>query len=378
MGGRPDPNTRSTPLHEWPEADQTAWEAAQRPGDLLDGAGGLAASWRPETRAQTLGGYGAWLGWLERSGLLDVAIPLADRVTRDLVRLYLDAMEERGLGDHSIACRLQQLGDALRVMAPEVDWRWLGRAAYRLHSTAVPVKDIEACLRPPEEVLALGMDLMDAGDNGRFRTSHERAVLFRDGLLVAFLALLPLRMANLHGIRIGRHLQRRGEAWWVAFSGEEMKNHRPIEFPWPETLSGALDRYLEVHRANMLDKNTRPGGHTALWVSRNGTEMPQSALAFRIVHRTQEEFGVAINPHSFRHLAATTLATSAPENINDAARLLGHATLTTTHEHYIKAQTAEASRRFQSTIAAKRSAARGARVHRGATTHQDRAGDPSP
>lgn len=55
-------------------------------------------------------------------------------------------------------------------------------------------------MQPPEDLLQLGMDLIDAAEHDRFRTDTDRAVLFRDGLLLAFLVQRPFRRANLAGL----------------------------------------------------------------------------------------------------------------------------------------------------------------------------------
>ena len=55
-------------------------------------------------------------------------IALADRIT---VRLhdYLDEIKHTNRG-HTIQCRIQELADALRALAPEHDWRFIQRAEW--------------------------------------------------------------------------------------------------------------------------------------------------------------------------------------------------------------------------------------------------------
>jgi len=70
--------------------------------------------------------------------------------------------------------------------------------------------------------------------------------------------------------------------------------------------------------------------------------------------RTKEAFGTPINPHSFRHIASTTIATANPAGVTDVMAVLGHASLKTSEKHYNKATTAAAFRTHQETIAALR------------------------
>ena len=181
--------------------------------------------------------------------------------------------------------------------------------------------------------------MMAAADNDRFRNGWERAVLYRDGLLIALLSLRSLRIANAAQIRIDRHLHRRGVVWWLRFEKAEMKAARPFECPWPDTLAAALDRYLEVHRTRITDGGRKPRRPCdALWLSRNGTPMKTSPLADRVTIRTNDEWGTPINPHTFRHIVTTEIATHDPANVTDISAVLGHAGPSVGEKHYNRAR----------------------------------------
>jgi integrase/recombinase XerD len=212
--------------------------------------------------------------------------------------------------------------------------------------------DCRAALRPVEEVLALGMDLMHAAAHDRFRTSRERATLFRDGLMIALLCHRPLRSQNFHDIKIGGQLQRRGSGWWLGIHVSETKGSTPIDCAWPADLGCKLDRYIEVHRPVLLASTRKqPRSTDALWISKHGTAMTTCAIAFQVTSRTEAEFGQAINPHSFRHLTATTIATANPEGATDIQLVLGHTSGRTAEKHYNLAKMVDASRAYQATLA---------------------------
>ena len=78
--------------------------------------------------------------------------------------------------------------------------------------------------------------------------------------------------------------------------------------------------------------------------------MTKKAIYYRIVHVTDEAFGVAINPHLFRDIAATTIAFADPERVRIAAQLLGHVRFATTEYHYLRASMAAANRRRQASL----------------------------
>jgi integrase len=117
-------------------------------------------------------------------------------------------------------------------------------------------------------------------------------------------------------------------------------------------LASKLDRYIEVHRPILLASTRKQRISTnSLWISQHGTSMTTSAIAFQVVGRTETEFGQGINPHSFRHLAATTIATANPEGVSDIQLVLGHTSSRTGEKHYNLAKMVDASRAYQATLA---------------------------
>ena len=178
--------------------------------------------------------------------------------------------------------------------------------------------------------------------------AREQAIAYRDGLLIALLALRPLRRRNLAGLVIGQTLVRTGEGWSIAFGPELTKTHAPLELTWPEALVPMLETYLAVHRpilSALKSRWTGPVGH-ALWVSSHGSPMTEMALYDQIRKRTDAAFGRPLNPHLFRDAAATTLAIADPQHVRAASPLLGHAGQTTTERHYQQAQSLSAHRHY--------------------------------
>jgi integrase len=247
-------------------------------------------------------------------------------------------------------------------MNPAQDVSRIQRASARIHNAAKPVRELVARLQPAAEVEKLGLDMMHAADHDRFRTASERAVLYRDGLLIAFLVHRPLRLANLASIAVGGQLQRRGAGWWLSFDGAEVKGGRDIDCTWPEDLVPALEQYLEVHRPVLLAgaPGTLPAAD-GLWVALGGRPMGKSAIEFQIRSRTGEEFGKPIFPHAFRHLAATTIATVDPENVQAASAVLSHASARTTEDHYNRAKMVDAGRRYHEALGQQRGRRKGSR-----------------
>jgi integrase len=257
-----------------------------------------------------------------------------------------------GNADNTVASRLQQLCNALRAIDPTGDWAWIHRASARLYAKAVLVRDPVNRMQPAEDVIQLGLDLMHAAEHDRFRTPCDRATMFRDGLMIAFLIQRPFRSANLTGIALGRHLEQRGGQWRLFFEGDETKGGETIECSWPPSLVDALERYLEVHRKELLKGGAaRRRSTDALWISRQGKAMGASAASYQICARTKETFGKPINPHTFRHIAATTIATSNPEGVADIQGVLGHSSMSASEKHYNRAKMIGAGAKLNATIA---------------------------
>ena len=355
------------PLARWPEADRHAWEVARAPGGLLDDAG-LAAGWRPATVNGALAVYGRFLAYLDREGLLDPAHGVGDRLTPMLLNRYVSELQGVS-SSRTVASYVVMLDMVLRALAPAREWGWLGLASRRLLYRAEPSRNKRARVVPAADLLQLGLDLMRQADAEAASgtqdspTHQERLLLFRDGLMIATLICRPLRQANFLGIGIGRQLVAAGPAWSLVFAAGETKTGRGLEVSYPPELAGALGHYLRVVRPGLLAlgrvryphgrAGDRPAGQ-ALWVSVNGTALRKTALDNLLALRTTERFGRKVNTHLFRDCAATSIVENAPDQVRIAARILGHATLQTTEQHYIIANTRKEVSRYQNGVLARR------------------------
>ena len=344
------PDNRCMPLHEWPAQDQAAWVAALTPASFLE-PGGVAADWAEGGRVMVISGYGRWLTWLERTGQLDRACRAEDRVTRERVAAYARALEERN-ATMTVQARVHQLGRAMNALAPELDWRWLFRASNRIREEAVPVREKHGRMQSTRDLEALGVSLMQRAEQTDDHFATQRARLFRDGLIIATLALRPLRTRTFGGIEIGKHLVRRGDAWWLVFSAADTKTKQPEETLFPAHLVPSLDTYLTVYRPILLQRSAAPGQlpPTALWAAPGKAKMSLAAITAQIARHTREAFGKPINPHLFRDCAATTIAIEAPAMIGDVTALLSHASHRMGEAHYNQAGTLEAGRRHQAHV----------------------------
>jgi len=211
-----DPSRRCRPVTAWPIGDQLAWEAALAEGDVLDPGGG-ASQWAPHSQRKIAKGYGRWLTWMDIRGLLESDVKPATRVTPERVRDYVLDLRNSDNAPYTVLARVQKLYHTIRVMAPEQDWAWLRAIENRVRHGAASVRNKRSRILPAAKLIRFGIELMTSADEPKSGTALQRAIRFRDGLIIAVLAARPLRRGNFTAIEIGRHLVREGERFWLRF-----------------------------------------------------------------------------------------------------------------------------------------------------------------
>jgi integrase/recombinase XerD len=221
-------------------------------------------------------------------------------------------------------------------MCPGHDWFWLLTISNRI-GVQGRQKPQKHHLVTSETLCALGIELMEGAItdcNATNRISPTHAWAYRDGLMISLLALIPLRRRTLAALRIGKQLIKSGELWALDIPAEDVKTKRPIEFPISAELQGRVDLYLNQFRCRIFDAGT----HDYLWASSRGRPMDDGTFYATVRRRTREALGFAVNPHRFRHAAATLWSTRDPVNVRGVKDLLGHASFGTTEKHYIMAR----------------------------------------
>jgi hypothetical protein len=92
----------------------------------------------------------------------------------------------------------------------------------------------------------------------------HRALLFRDGLLIALMIHRPLRISNMAAIELNQHLRRTKGGVRLAFEAAEMKSARPYSCVVPKGLSAALERYLSEFRPRLEQRRSSGCASAAL------------------------------------------------------------------------------------------------------------------
>ncbi len=325
--------------------DQKRWDLACTPrSPFEDDQGGELADRSPATRTKYEKGWGRWLAFRAQDELLSPQHQ--GRTDKSQIQAYVDCLQASGNSWGTITNRLQELVVMLKIMGHDFNERALDRFIATARSRIIPVRS-KAHVKPANELVNLGFRLMSSA---RDMNEPDHLLAFRDGLIIAFLALHPVRRRNLAAFELGRNLVRQSNGYMVLFP--ETKTGVPYEARLADDLVECMDKYLKEVRPVLMTRSGRWKADVgnAVWVSADGSPMKQQGLAGRIELRTKVAFGKAISPHRFRDAAATTLATADPARIRIAAPVLGHRSLSTTEKHYIQASGLEAQRSYLQVI----------------------------
>jgi integrase/recombinase XerD len=336
------------PVEDWPVKDRNLWRRATVSGGLLDDDG-LAADWRPDTICKVSMSYGRFIRFLQDSNFLNVDDTPDQRARKEVVGRYVEHLRAQ-VAPKTLAGRITDLAEAIRVMCPGTDIGFLKRLARRLERAVVPVRAKHHRLLPIEDLYQLGFNLMQTAHDKRGPRPCSSSVQFRDGLMIALLAARPFRLRTFSKLRTGHHLKRTNDGFLLHILAEDNKGKKEDIYPLPGDLTKWLDLYLEQIRPRLLKNRVSD----RLWISWEGRDLSECGVHDKIEERTNAAFGHAINPHLFRDCAATSIAINDPECVRIIRSILGHNTLMAGERFYNQARSLSAQRNLISTIQRKR------------------------
>jgi integrase len=332
------------PFAAWPEIDRRIWNAAIENDDPFDDGPGARLA------KTTLRKY--WMGWRRFLGFLTITDPDAiekkpfERLTRERVRRYVEHLRETNT-PHSVAIQIDSLYGAARTLMPDKHWGWLLSIKTRLYAAAPRGNRVKPVITSVQ-LVDLGVALLEEGKISADKPiSMVDAVRYRDGLMFALLAQVPLRPKNAAALEIGRNVIKEDGNWSIVIRPDDTKTGTHLDFEIPEDLREEFAIYLNVVRPKML----RRPACKALWVSPKGGPLSYWAFWPVFARRSIERLGVRLTPHDVRDAAATMWAIAAPDKVGISRDLLAHADLRTTEKHYNRARGIEASRAHNHVIA---------------------------
>jgi integrase/recombinase XerD len=321
----------------WPNTDRQLWEQALTDDDPFRDPGSTRLSDR--TKRGYFEGWRRFLGFLAQDEASALEMTPDRRLTTERVRSFTLHLAETNT-PASVAIQVSKVYGAARFMMPERDWTWLKQVKTKLYATAPAMSKARPVITSVQ-LLDIGQRLMDENKPTSDRPMRVMdAIRYRDGLIIALCAVMPLRSRNLIALKIGTHLLREGDGWHIVIPRLETKARTMIEFAVPKFLDGYLEAYLQIVRPRLLGA----WRSDALWVSPANGALGYSVLYWIMARNTRRRLGFPVAPHDFRHAAATTWAIAAPAQIGVAKDLLAHNDARITTKHYNRARGIEASR----------------------------------
>ena len=246
-----------------------------------------------------------------------------------------------------------------QTLAPERDFGWLKNVEAQLRRRARPREKFSRMVGS-EEVVEAGLVLMQEAGEAKSGSAGQ-ARMFRNGLIIALLAVCPIRVGSFASLTLGRSFLRIGDGWWIRLAANETKSGRPDERPVPGFLTSCVDEYLRAYRPRFLCAGrvgrTRKYGAASqgasaeiatgpLWMAQRGDAMSLVTMKKTITQTTQQTLGVSVSPHLFRACAATTAALHASNHPHLASGLLQHVDPRVTEAHYNRASSLQAAIRY--------------------------------
>lgn len=331
---------------EWPKRDCEAWLASHRSAEIFDKDGGGAHLKRKTSRGYEKA-YSRFLGHLFRHGTLDPLVAPGARLTKNNLQGYVDELQG-SVAPQTVVTLLRCLSAAILAIDPTADRSMLKRGIRRLARNVLPSRDKRGRLVPPRELLSAAIRRMARMKTERHAKADVIGGRFRDGLMMAVLALTRLRLGELAMMEVGRHLQRRDGGYYVVFAEGETKGGRPTDDELPAILTPFMDLYLSTYRVTLL----RGRASDALWVSTYRRPMSEQTIYLRFRAATLEEIGKELTPHLVRDLSATGLAEERPDLIGILPAVLDHADERPGQKHYNHARKIAASRAYSAELMA--------------------------
>jgi integrase/recombinase XerD len=342
---RSSPSQEALALPDWPKADRETWQAAQEAAGALDD-GGAASHLNALTLQDLTRRYAYFLSFVAQKGELDHLGPAGATVTEQNIRHYLRYLEQH-VSSVTLSQSIYKISRVAHFLAPGRDWHWLRRLARRLKLRAKP-RDKRNDVVPIKELFQLGLRLMDQAERIAKATNCFRALLYRDGLIIAILAADPLRLANITALEIGRTLINDGTTWSLNIPPEETKSGRLHLAVLPDWAARCIDRYVQYHRPYLANVEST----NRLWLSQVGRPLTDDGLYQAVCKRTHDAFGKPINPHLFRSCLATSTAVHHGAQMGLAMTVLDHTSSKVTERYYNQARMIDAVQAYQEIVLA--------------------------
>jgi hypothetical protein len=210
---------------------------------------------------------------------LEMNAAAAAQVTPANVEEYMADLANRKVSSVTAWNCIYKLRRAAQLLSPKADFDWLAEIEKDLALVMEPRSKFDRLVFT-EQLVEAGLTLMTEAKNytkGKF----IRARGIRNGLIIALLALCPIRRKNFATLETGKTIRQVKGRWWITLSSADTKMGSPEERPIADWMNPYIELYLNEARPVLL----KPSGLStdALWISSNTGE-PMSARDVGVAH----------------------------------------------------------------------------------------------
>ncbi len=256
---------------------------------------------------------------------------LLKTIARHWVKVGADQVAHLGEFGHNLAPKRSGMTEKNRMLLRQFD----------------NLANVDALIGLPNRVLRR----VNRGDRGLRRDASDVAL----ALAVEVLLAAPVRVDNLTGLEIDRHIQKLGGTGTtlLCIPFGETKTDAVYEMELPAESVAFLAAYLRDYRPRLA---AAPGPW--LFPNPDGERRHTAAFSTAISQFILRETGLRMNVHLFRHLAVKLYLAAHPDDIETARLLLGHSSSATTTKAYAEGNNATAFKRYDAMLAGLRERAR--------------------
>ena len=166
---------------------------------------------------------------------------------------------------------------------------------------------------------------------------------------VAILLSGPMRISNLAGLHLERHLLRPGgprSLILIDIPAEEVKNEVHISYELSRRVTSIVDRFIRDFRPMLAKPDNR-------YLFPVGSHHKDSKGFSREIRQVIAHWvGIDMSAHQFRHLAGLLMQKNSPGSVAALAQLLGHKCIDTAARYYAEPDTLSAGREFDAIVEA--------------------------
>ena len=182
-------------------------------------------------------------------------------VTPDNVDGFMTELQAR-VRSVTVWNSVYKLRRAAQLIAPGADFGWLTEIEKDIALVMVPRSKADRLVLT-ERLVEAGLTLIREAEMFG-KTGFARAVGVRNGLLIALLALHPIRIKNFAALTIADTFINIDGRWWLHIPSDDTKSHRVDERQVPEFITDVVNSYIKTHRPVLCRGDAE---QLALWVS---------------------------------------------------------------------------------------------------------------